>query len=96
MTTQQLLLATIATATIIAAAAGLKTARRLHRYRWRPISWTCLCCGHSETSRARTRGEAWSWIGARSRGHATEHLHAGDGYEIHMAHTVPHEFRRNK
>lgn len=70
MTTQQLLLAFVATATILATAAGLGTARRLRRYRPRPISWTCLRCGARFDHKARTRGEAWAWVGASLHGHA--------------------------
>jgi len=103
MTTQQLLLTFIATATILATAAGIGTARRFRRYRPRPISWTCLECGHTENTRARTRSEAWSWIGGKLHAHALQHpdLMARDSFAdtpqgMNFTHTVPPEWARRQ
>lgn len=96
MTTQQLLLATITTATILATAAGIHTARRLRRNRPRPINWTCLRCGDRFDTHARTKREAWTWAGS------SLHLHAfmkhpplnedPDTPELTYAIKMPHEW----
>lgn len=89
----ELLPALLAGATLAAAAAATKTARRLHRNRQRPIQWACLECGHTEHHKSRTATEAWSWIHGRARRHAT--THHPDGHMM-VTHTLPPEWYRQQ
>ena len=66
--------------------------RHARRKRARRCHWECLDCGYSDTTRARTHRQAWSWIGATTRVHATAAHGATAATSISIAYQLPREW----